>query len=272
MTPRFVPRIVPSGPSLIENGQRLGVEDGFSVQEFLTEEFYEALVEPGTQAVVNEDAAEIAKRLYDNSSYTYPTPEIDLSRVDVDHDGLSAQSSDDKRMLLVPGLIGLQGFDEVSAETTCKRSVIRLYCGLMLTHGIVQTKYTNEKFFKLVFDKTFQLRAAGAAAIINSFEYSLDDPVIQARHRQITLASFASSIAITSLFPPEHHEGVIDLLRQRHDAEVDEMLRMANTAMDRLLLPASRIHQDEYPTETRGFAYPVDPQIVQTVLLGRLSH
>lgn len=247
-------------------------ENDMEVIPDLSEALVSALQNPNTQNKVDLDMSNIRQRLMNNPDFDYKPSKIVLSRLDQDREGLSAVFSSKNELVYLPGVIGLEGLDNVAPINQDRCDLVRLYCGVYLAHNIVRVKYYNEKFFERCFSRQFSLRPGVNGVRVDNISRTFDDPVIQARHLQISLASFASGAAISTIFPdPQLQENMIKILREKYEAEIGIINK--NLITMQLILNREDIHvaDDTYPSDSRGFAYPHTPQVIQTVLQGRLS-
>lgn len=244
-------------------------EEAFPI---LSEALEYALQNPETQQKVDMDMGNIRQHLLNNPNFSYKPSRIVLNRLDKDREGLSAVFSSEDELVFLPGLIGLGGLDNVVPFDQDRCNLVRLYCGVYLAHNIIKAKYYNEKFFERCFSSQFSLRPGVNGVRVDNISRTFDDPVIQARHLQISLASFASGAAISTIFPdPELQENMIKTLREKYEAEMAIIIKNLITMQRILDREDIHIADDTYPCDSRGFAYPHTPQVVQTVLQGRLS-
>lgn len=253
-----------------ERTEILRAESDIELSDIVTEPLYEALIDPEMQVLVDADTKKLSHTIFNNPAYKYLPTRIDLTKIDKDMESLLLFSRDNE-FVFVPGLIGLESFDYSSDHIEDKKDIVRLYCGVMLAHQMILAKYQNEDFFKLVFNKQFAMKRRTAGDRIDTFSRSLDDPVILARHQSIMFASFASGTALATLFEKEQRGILEDVLCNRYEVEHDDIERTHATAGQKLLVPESNIPSDEFPAETRGFAYPLGSQEINTVLHGKIT-
>lgn len=253
-----------NGEFALRSVEVLPSAEEIDLRDYITPEMYDSLASPATQQRVNIDSGQIINTLFSEGLNLA----IDLGKISKDHRSLSVNQRNGQQ-ILIPGLIGLESLDYATPEVTDKLNIVRLYCGLMLAEELTKAKIETDKFFQLGFKKQFALARTRPRSVLDTFSVQ-DDPHVIERHRRKTISRFASGIVMSTLFNDEDTKVEVTdaLVRQYEIALKEDQLNYVTASA---IVADEQIPQDNFPAEEQGYTMPLEPQVIATVISGKIS-